>query len=31
MEALIDLFIHFDTHLEQFVQTYGVWVYGRSS
>ena len=28
MEALIDLFIHFDTYLEQFVQTYGVWVYG---
>jgi membrane-associated protein len=27
MEALIDLFIHFDTHLEQFVQAYGVWVY----
>jgi membrane-associated protein len=27
MEALIDLFVHFDTHLEQFVQTYGVWVY----
>jgi membrane-associated protein len=28
MEALIDLFLHFDTHLEQFVQTYGVWMYG---
>src|SRR5687767_7910114 len=27
MEALIDLFVHFDTYLEQFVQTYGVWVY----
>ena len=27
MEALIDLFIHFDKHLEQFVQAYGVWVY----
>jgi len=27
MEALIDLFIHFDTHLEQFVQAYGIWVY----
>jgi membrane-associated protein len=27
MEALIDLFLHFDTHLEQFVQTYGVWMY----
>ena len=28
MEALIDLFVHFDAHLEQFVQTYGVLVYG---
>ncbi len=28
MEAFIDLFLHFDTLLEQFVQTYGVWVYG---
>ena len=28
MEALIDLFIHFDKHLAEFVQTYGVWVYG---
>jgi membrane-associated protein len=28
MEALIDLFLHFDAHLEQFVQTYGVLVYG---
>ena len=27
MEAIIDLFLHFDAHLEQFVQTYGVWVY----
>ena len=27
MEALIDLFLHFDKHLEQFVQAYGVWVY----
>ena len=27
MEALIDLFIHFDKYLEQFVQAYGVWVY----
>ena len=27
MEALIDLFLHFDAHLAQFVQTYGVWVY----
>jgi membrane-associated protein len=28
MEALIDLFLHFDKHLAEFVQTYGVWVYG---
>ena len=28
MEALIDLFVHFDKHLAEFVQTYGVWVYG---
>ena len=27
MEALIDLFIHFDRHLAEFVATYGVWVY----
>jgi membrane-associated protein len=27
MEALIDLFLHFDTYLEQFVQAYGVWMY----
>ena len=27
MEAIVDLFLHFDAHLEQFVQTYGVWVY----
>src|SRR5687767_6280239 len=27
MDVLIDLFIHFDQHLEQFVATYGVWVY----
>ena len=27
MDAIIDLFLHFDAHLEQFVQTYGVWVY----
>jgi membrane-associated protein len=27
MEALIDLFLHFDKHLEQFVQAYGIWVY----
>jgi membrane-associated protein len=28
MDVLIDLFLHFDTHLAEFVQTYGVWVYG---
>jgi len=27
MEALIDLFLHFDRHLAEFVATYGVWVY----
>ena len=27
MDAIIDLFLHFDAHLEQFVQAYGVWVY----
>ena len=27
METLVDLFLHFDKHLEQFVQAYGVWVY----
>ena len=27
MEALIDLFVHFDRHLAEFVQTYGAWVY----
>jgi membrane-associated protein len=27
MEALIDLFVHFDKHLAEFVQAYGVWVY----
>jgi membrane-associated protein len=27
MEALIDLFVHFDKHLAEFVATYGVWVY----
>src|SRR5687768_14238110 len=27
MEALIDLFLHFDKHLAEFVQAYGVWVY----
>ena len=28
MEAIVDLFIHFDAHLAEFVRTYGVWVYG---
>src|ERR687897_693542 len=28
MEALIDLFLHFDRQLAEFVQAYGVWVYG---
>jgi len=27
MRALIDLFLHLDTHLTQFVATYGAWVY----
>ena len=27
MGALIDLFLHLDTHLAQFVATYGGWVY----
>jgi membrane-associated protein len=27
MEALIDLFLHFDKQLAEFVQAYGVWVY----
>ena len=27
MEALIDLFLHLDTHLTTFVATYGRWVY----
>jgi membrane-associated protein len=27
MESLIDLFLHLDTHLTAFVQTYGAWVY----
>ena len=27
MDALIDLFLHFDRHLAEFVQTYGLWVY----
>ena len=28
MRTLIDLFLHLDTHLAQFVATYGGWVYG---
>jgi membrane-associated protein len=27
MDAIIDLFLHFDKHLAEFVQQYGVWVY----
>jgi membrane-associated protein len=27
MEAIVDLFLHLDTHLTDFVATYGVWVY----
>jgi membrane-associated protein len=27
MDVLIDLFLHFDRHLAEFVQAYGVWVY----
>ncbi len=27
MDALVDLFLHFDAHLAQFVATYGLWVY----
>jgi len=27
MDALIDLFVHFDKHLKEFVDLYGVWVY----
>jgi membrane-associated protein len=27
MEAIIDLFLHFDAHLAEFVDTYGAWVY----
>ena len=27
MEYLIDLFLHFDKHLKEFVDLYGVWVY----
>lgn len=28
MDALVDLFIHFDRHLAEFVASYGIWVYG---
>src|SRR3954454_5151830 len=28
MSALIDLFLHLDVHLAEFVGRYGVWVYG---
>jgi len=28
METLLDFFLHLDTHLTQFVATYGAWVYG---
>ncbi len=28
MDALVDLFIHFDKHLAEFVASYGIWVYG---
>jgi membrane-associated protein len=28
MDTLIDLFLHLDTHLAEFVQQYGEWVYG---
>lgn len=28
MDAILDLFIHFDAHLADFVDTYGAWVYG---
>ena len=28
MEAFIDIFLHLDKHLAEFVQAYGVWVYG---
>ena len=27
MEAIIDLFLHFDRHLAEFVAQYGIWVY----
>ena len=28
METLLDFFLHLDTHLTQFVASYGAWVYG---
>jgi membrane-associated protein len=28
MQSLIDLFLHFDVHLAEFVRQYGTWVYG---
>lgn len=28
MQSLIDLFLHLDKHLAEFVATYGAWVYG---
>ena len=28
MQTLIDLFLHLDVHLAEFVARYGVWVYG---
>jgi membrane-associated protein len=28
MDAIFDLFLHFDAHLADFVETYGAWVYG---
>ena len=31
MHSLIDLFLHLDVHLEDFVGRYGVWVYGLLS
>jgi membrane-associated protein len=27
MDAIIDLFLHFDRHLAEFVASYGIWVY----
>ena len=28
MQSLVDLFLHLDVHLGEFVARYGVWVYG---